>query len=355
MKVAPLSPPPLGPSPAHDGGGLATSPRHARGRGLHGSRPTAHGLLPTFLLPVLVYFAGFCLLTYPLIRAFPRAFFADAGDGLQNVWNIWWVDLALTRLHASPWWTPLLHYPGGVSLVGQTLNPFDGFVGVALLPWLSLVETYNAIVVFSFVMGGVTAFWLARALGGAHWSSLVGGALFTFANYHFAHAQGHLQLVALEWLPLFLLCWRRLLVAPGAWRALAAAGALLLVQLCDYYYFFYCVLAGALLLAWHWWHTGRGRRYLDRARLAALGVFAVAAAALTGPLPVALLLLDRRDPLGGEHPAATFSLDLLAPIIPGGHWRFAPLTADYWSRLPGNIHESSVAVGVSVLLLLALI
>ncbi|HEX5501538.1 MAG TPA: hypothetical protein VFW96_02880, partial [Thermomicrobiales bacterium] len=188
-----------------------------------------------------------------------------------------------------------------------------------------------------------------------YWSSLVGGALFTFANYHFAHAQGHLQLVALEWLPLFLLCWQRLLVAPGMWRALAAAGALLLVQLCDYYYFFYCVLAGGLLLAWHWWHTGRGRHYLDRARLAALAVFAVAAAALTGPLPAALFLLNRRDPLGGEHPAAAFSLDLLAPAIPGGHWRFASLTAGYWSRLPGNIHESSVQVGVSVLLLLALI
>ncbi|HEX5502266.1 MAG TPA: hypothetical protein VFW96_06560, partial [Thermomicrobiales bacterium] len=178
------------------------------------TRSTLHAPRSTLVLPALVYLAGFCLLTYPLIRAFPSAFFADEGDGLQNVWNLWWVNLALTRLHTSPWWTPLLHYPGGVSLVGQTLNPFDGFVAVALLPWLSLVETYNAIVVFSFVMGGVTAFWLARALGGAYWSSLVGGALFTFANYHFAHAQGHLQLVALEWLPLFLLCWQRLLVAP---------------------------------------------------------------------------------------------------------------------------------------------
>ena len=52
---------------------------------------------------------------------------------------------------------------------------------------------------------------------------------------------------------------------------------------------------------------------------------------------------------GGAHPPKEFSLDLLAPVIPGGHWRFADLTQPFWSRLPGNIHESSVHVGVSVI------
>jgi len=41
-------------------------------------------------------------------------------------------------------------------------------------------------------------------------------------------------------------------------------------------------------------------------------------------------------------------LDLLAPFIPGGHWRFAHLTHSYWSNLPGNITESSVHIGLAV-------
>jgi hypothetical protein len=40
---------------------------------------------------------------------------------------------------------------------------------------------------------------------------------------------------------------------------------------------------------------------------------------------------------------------LLAPIIPGGHWRFAELTRPFWDTLPGNIQESSVDLGFAVL------
>jgi hypothetical protein len=41
-------------------------------------------------------------------------------------------------------------------------------------------------------MGGLTAFWLAYSLTGAYWGSWVGGAVFTFSQYHFMHADGHL-------------------------------------------------------------------------------------------------------------------------------------------------------------------
>ena len=114
----------------------------------------------------LLYLVIFCLYTYPLVLDFSTHFFADQGDGLQNVWNIWWVNKAVTQLHQLPWQTSYLHYPNGVSLLGSTLNPFNGFVGIVLLPFLTLVETHNVIVIFSFVLGGVTTFWLAYYLTG---------------------------------------------------------------------------------------------------------------------------------------------------------------------------------------------
>ena len=55
----------------------------------------------------------------------------------------------------------------------------------------------------------------------------------------------------------------------------------------------------------------------------------------------------------GVHPAKEFTLDLFALFIPGGHWRFAQWTEAYWSKLPGNINESSVHIGISVSILLA--
>ncbi len=225
------------------------------------AQPTAHpDTVVSFLtrgislavFPALLYLLIFCIYTYPLLLDFSTHFFADQGDGLQNVWNIWWVHKAVTQLHQLPWQTSYLHYPNGVSLLGSTLNPFNGFVGIVLLPFLTLVETHNVIVIFSFVLGGVTTFWLAYYLTGSYWSSILAGFIFTFSNYHFAHAEGHLQLVSLEWIPLFVLCWYVVLTKPGILMAIASAVTLVAVILCDYYYFFYCVVMGVLMTCLVW-------------------------------------------------------------------------------------------------------
>jgi len=304
------------------------------------------------VLPSLFYLVIFCLYTYPLIFDFSTHFFADQGDGLQNVWNLWWVNKSITELHQLPWHTSFLHYPSGVSLLGSTLNPFNGFVGCLLLKALTLVQVHNCIVVFSFVLGGVTAFWLAYYLTGSYWSSMLAGFIFTFSNFHFAHAEGHLQMVSLEWIPLFVLCWYVMLTKPGIPVAVAAAITLVAVILCDYYYFFYCVVMGGLMVAWYAVKEKDFLFFFKRKYLIPCGVFAVLLLVTAGPLVLSLLLLNARDPLWGFHSPIRTSLDLLAPVIPGGHWYFGHLTEPFWSRLTVNIHESSVHMGISVIFLL---
>jgi len=302
--------------------------------------------------PLIFYFTFFCILTYPLIGSFSTHLFADQGDGLQNVWNLWWVNKAVTQLHQSPWHTSYLRYPSDLSLLGHTLNPFNGFMGIGLLRFLTLRETYNCIVVFSFIVGGFTAFLLTYYFTQSYWSSLISGYIFTFSNYHFAHAQGHLNLESLEWVPLFVLCWCRWVTKPSKVMAITSALVLFAVILCDYYYFFYSVLIGGLILAGYALDRKDLFFFLRREHLGPLVTFLVATLVTTGPLAGSLLLLNKRDPLIGAHSPQEYSLDLLAPVIPGGRWRFAHLTKFYWSKLPGNIDESSVHMGVSVLCLL---
>lgn len=303
--------------------------------------------------PILVYFLVFCVLTYPLILRFPTHFFTDGGDGLQNVWNLWWVNKAVTQLHQSPWFTRYLHYPQGTSLIGQTLNPFNGFLAIPLLRFFSLTVTHNLIVIFSFVAAGMTAFWLSYFLTKSYWSSLAAGYFFTFSQYHFSHAEGHLQLVSMEWIPLFVLCWIRLVQKPSLPKAAAAGLVLFAVLLCDYYYFFYCVLAGVLIALWYILSKKDLRSLLRREYLLGFGGFLAISLLTSGVLVIALLRISAQDPLSGAHDPLDFSLDLLATLIPGGHWRFAQLTEPYWSRLPGEIHESSVYLGASVIFLVA--
>jgi hypothetical protein len=280
------------------------------------------------------------------------SFFADMGDGLQSVWNIWWLNTAVTELHTSPWYTTYLNFPQGTSLLSHTLNPFNGFLAIFLLPFFTLIETYNLIVVFSFVMGGYTSFLLARSVTRSYGGSLLAGFIFTFSPYHFAHAQGHLQLVSLEWIPLFILLFRQLLLQPRLFTALGAGVTLFAVLLCDYYYFFYSCLAAVGIALWLLF---RGRTlgvFFRREYRVPLAAFVATTLATSGLLIFTLLFVQAHDPFTEGHPSTLFSLDLFSLFIPGGHWLFGRFTEFYWSRLPASIHETSVSMGVSVLLVL---
>jgi hypothetical protein len=313
--------------------------------------PPAPPALPALVGVTAFYAAAFFVLTWPSVTRFRTHWFADDVDGLQNVWNLWWVQRAVVVLHQSPWYTHDLHFPYGSSLLAHTLNPFNGFVAVALAPFVSPLAVHNTLVTFGFVAGGVTAYLLAHHLIRSHLPSVLAGFIFTFSSFHFAHAEGHLQLVSLEWIPLFVLLWLKLVTEPSIARGIGAAIVLFLVILCDYYYFLYCVVTGILILGWWVFHHRGTNELFDRQRIAALSAFTLVAATTSGIVAGSLVWSNMRDPLTGAHPASEFSLDLLSPLIYGAHWRFGSLTKPFWIRLAANVHESSVHLGFSVIVL----
>lgn len=319
------------------------------------TRSRLNTVLKMGLLPVVFYLACFVLLTYPLILRFSTHFFADNGDGLIGIWDLWWVNKAVIDLHQLPWHTAYVGYPFGVSLLGHTLTPINGFLAIPLLRAMPLVESFNTVVVFSFVATGYTMFLLAHQISRSYWGSLAAGYIFTFSSYHFAHAQGHLNLVTLEWIPLFLLLWYLLLVRPNTAVGLGAGLVLFAVLLSDYQYFLYCVIAAAIMAVWYALHTRQPVFLFDRGHRGSLVAFVAVSLLTAAPLVLATLQLQRVDPLQTVYVPEQYSLDLLSLLIPGGRWRFASLTESYWSRLPGNINETSVFLGISVIVLVVFV
>jgi hypothetical protein len=119
----------------------------------------------------------------------------------------------------------------------------------------------------------------------------------------------------------------------------------------DLYYFLVCCLALSVIVVWRLFQPAPLR--LTRAQLPALWGMAAICAVTVVPVFGAIWWMSRHDPLLGAHPPGAYSLDLLAPLVPGGHWRFGAWTQGYWSRLPGNVDESSVHVGLAVIALAA--
>ena len=319
-----------------------------------GAPKTIPGSAELVVIPLIFYLVCFYLLTFPQLHQFSTHYFTDEGDGLGNIWNLWWTNKAITELHQSPWHTTFLYYPYGTSLLPHTLNPFNGVLAIVLMRLMSQVQAHNFVVVFAFVVSGVTAFFLAREFTKSYGACLVAGYIFTFSEYHFSHAQGHLNLLSMEWIPLFVLCWYRLIRRPRVLTGVLAGGVLFLVLLCDYYYFLYCVLIGMLIFIWHWIRSRDWIFFLRSQYPRALGAFLLVTLITSGPLVISLLMLLIRDPPLGAHDPAEFSLDLLGLFIPGRQWRFAGLTSFYWSGLNDAV-EKSVHLGFAVFVVLVFV
>jgi len=156
------------------------------------------------------------LLTWP-VAAKLSSEVPGGGDAWQHIWNLWWVKESLLNLHTNPYQTNLLYYPDGVSLYLHTLVLTAGLIGIPLqLLGLNLIATYNLVLLSSFVLAGYGAYLLCYYLSGSRWASFVGGLVFTFAPYHFAHMFGHMNLVSLQWIPFYVLALLKAIDAKGA-------------------------------------------------------------------------------------------------------------------------------------------
>jgi hypothetical protein len=148
-------------------------------------------------------------------------------------------------------------------------------------------------------------------------AACIAGLVYAFSPYHFAHLLGHLQLIALQWIPFYVLYLLRALdraTAPDGQHAklralvrdaLVAGLFLVLVGLCDWYYAMYCLFFTALALL----------VYLLRRRLTWRGLAVVAGAGV--------FFLAMLSPL-------------LLPMVQGarsGAWSNASLLRDYGETL----------------------
>jgi len=294
-----------------------------------------------------LYLAFFILLTWPSVLHFNTRILADGGDGFVGYWNIWSVRHAVLNAQ-NPFVTDLLFYPQTTNLLIHCLNSFGGFLTIPFTVFLSDVAAFNLVVAFGFAISGLGAYLFAKNIVGRALPAFVGGYIFTFCNYHFAHAEGHTCLVLMQFIPFYFLFLYRLLTTKSCSNAVLAAIFLFLVLLCDYYYFLFCVLSSVLFAGWA--ICCPTADVMTVKKILPIALFLCIVTLTSGVFVANLVKVARMGEVVG-HDASPFGMDLFALLIPGGHWRFHEMTAAYWQRLSGNIHESSVHVGLASLVL----
>ncbi len=203
--------------------------------------------LRTHLLALLGYTVLTLLLTWPVAaKLFTEI--PGGGDAWHNLWNLWWVKQALATGQFNFYHTDLLYFPEGVNLYFHTLALTAGIMSLPLqLVGFNLLASYNLVMLSSFVLAGYGTFLLCHyliadcglriadlddvsegrrqwavgsnnpkskiqnpksaqsAIRNPLWPAFIGGIVFAFAPYHFAHMFGHLNLTMVQWIPFYVL------------------------------------------------------------------------------------------------------------------------------------------------------
>ncbi len=299
---------------------------------------------------VAVSAASAVLYTWPLLPRFFTHLAGDSGDPYPLLWSMQVFRDELLSLH-NPFFTDRAFYPQGVSLVFQTANWPGALFAVPLWSLLPAVSVWNTVVLFEFTLTAFGMFLLVRELTNDFYAALVAAVVFPIVPYHMAHAPGHIHLIALGWLPLYLWRLHRAIVEPTLRNGALAGLFLALASLAAWYHLVDAAVLSLGALGAELWErrAARSLTQLARCAVALVGVFA----ALAGPLLVAMLVQAAREPIAGIHDPNVYSLDLEAFFLPNliSAWERGGSACHRWT---GNAAEIAGYLGYAVVILAAI-
>jgi len=228
------------------------------------------------------------VLTYPVAFELDNAGRLETGDGRLSIWNVAWVARALVTDPLSLY-DANIFYPHRNTLAFSETNLGAGVLAVPAY-WLtgSAFVAHNVVLLVSFVLAAVAAYYLARYLTGSSAAAVAASVGFAFNPYIFARLP-HIQLLMTAGLPLSLLAFHRLVDRPTLGRA-SALGVALAAQalMCGYYGIFAGLTVGLGVIFYaltrHLW---RDPRYW-------LAVFVAAALSVLLVFPFLLPYLELR-------------------------------------------------------------
>ncbi len=294
-------------------------------------------------------------MTYPLVQVFRSRVMGFPADNFEYLYKVWWFKHALFELRQSPFFDPSIFYPFGYNTALTELTLSNIVVALPLTLAFGEVVAYNVLMWISFVLSGLGMYLLVWHLSHHRGAALLSGTIFTYSPFHLMHlGAGHLPLVALQWLPLFLLYLDRTVSHTKAKDAVMAALFYSLAALSAWYYAYMFAIAAALFVlvrARPW------RQYLLKWNLVGcLALFGAVAALLIGPFLLqfvrALQGSSRSWSLAYLDQFSLSPLDFLFPSV------MHPVWGERLMRMyPQNLSEQVLFLGYApiALALLALV
>ena len=189
------------------------------------AEPARAGSVPRNLLAaagVLLFYAALCLLYFrSLAGTLSDRILGLSGDPVFNLYVLKWSAHQLA-IGLPDLWNANFFYParGALAFSDHLLGPAAqllALLGLGVVP--NAVAGYNLLLLSSFLLSAATTAWVLRQSGRSWLAAALGGAMYAFAPLRWAHLD-HIQILLVQWAPLTLWFWHRLL-AEVTWRRAA--------------------------------------------------------------------------------------------------------------------------------------
>lgn len=271
----------------------------------------------THLAVLLGFIAVAVWATWPLVAQIDTRLPGHTTDTFVHYWNGWWARQALTT-GQSPFFTPFLFYPKGISLV------YHNFAWFSIVLWLILgggFVAFNLSVLLNLVLCGYGAFLLVHCLTGDKRAAFLAGLAYMSWPYRLAQLD-HPNLISTQWIPLFMLFLVRT-IRQGRWRDGALTGVFLaLVGYTRWQQLIPAAIVAGVYLAF------AAPEVFDKIRTSprsmgdpALPLLLAGGIVLVALAPPALLLVDQQSTAATEllveGEESSMQTDLLAYLTPG--------------------------------------
>ena len=196
---------------------------------------------------ILAYLSLTVVFTWPMVLQANSAILG-MGDARHHLWILWHTREALLGSDGL-FYTHLLYYPTGISLLTHALGPL---LGVVALPFWGFGPEFanNATVFIAFFLTGYGMYLLARSLKFSIPIAFFAGLVLLVAPIHLAGLYGHMTKVFIALIPLSLLAALKAVDGhKSRWWSMAVGVILLLALLHSAEQFVYAAFAiGVVLL-----------------------------------------------------------------------------------------------------------
>jgi hypothetical protein len=203
-------------------------------------------------LAALVLFAALSVVhSWPLASNPAGLARLDNHDAELNTWIIAWVPHALATNPLGLFEAPIFH-PESHALAFSEHMVVPSLIGAPLI-WagVSPVLVYNLLIMLGFALSGFAMYWVMAAWTGSQWAALIAGLAYAF-NAHVLTRFVHLQAMHVEFFPIVLYAFDRVLTHRRVRDAVLLATAFVLQALCSNYLLVFTTyaLAACALVRW---------------------------------------------------------------------------------------------------------